>query len=265
MSELNLQNRRDRALAAMAALAAAAMALAWYQGSDEASRLDEAIAGNGNAAGVTRGQVEQMAVALAEASAQPIGEMRAVLTQLAATGAFAGDDLMLAARAAVALARHTGRSLPQVIGQLVQLRGGATQWADPWAEQWTRHWAAQATPSHDRIDAASKAAADFWDALEGIGRPRTTEQQIAGVQQQLEANRLRTDRRDTFNPLDGEMREGADRQRCGLEARLQTLQARLDDEREAAARAAAEAQQRVATASPAPHHPPHANTIGVTP
>ncbi len=73
--------------------------------------------------------------------------------------------------------------------------------------------------------AITNAAAEAWSAMLNVGRQQTPGQRLEELQKRLEANARRTDRADSFDPLSGTRRQGADSQRAELLDEIRDLQA----------------------------------------
>jgi lambda family phage tail tape measure protein len=105
----------------LVAAAAGGLLLAWKAGSDEADAYSKALRTTGGYAGVTAGQLKDMA----EAMGQSVGtqhEAAAALAAVAASGKFTGSQLELVARAALDMSRLTGQATSETIQQFAQLK-----------------------------------------------------------------------------------------------------------------------------------------------
>jgi phage-related minor tail protein len=91
----------------VAAAAAAALAVAYYQGQAEAKAFALSIAMTGNTAGVTAGQLGDMAKAASEAAGTQ-GKNAEVLAQLVGTGKVGADQLVAASVAAIRSQKFLG-------------------------------------------------------------------------------------------------------------------------------------------------------------
>ena len=91
----------------VAAAAAAALAVAYYQGQAEAKAFSLSISMSGNVAGVTAGQLGDMAKAASEAAGTQ-GKNAEVLAQLVGTGKVGADQLVAASVAAVRSQKFLG-------------------------------------------------------------------------------------------------------------------------------------------------------------
>lgn len=195
-------------------------ALAAYQGYTEADKLTKQLALTGQAAGVTRGQIDAMAQGLADSTGAPIGALRESLAGLAATGTFMGDNLQLAGRAVVALQRLSGQSSEAIVQQFAGMRNGVAQWVATANQSYNAFTVEQyktiraleaqgrtqeavrlallgmattmetrATPALGYLEEAIKgvkaAGSGFWDWLMGVGRPETPEQVLEGARAEV--------------------------------------------------------------------------------
>jgi lambda family phage tail tape measure protein len=104
----------------LAAAAAGGLAIAFFQGRAETKAYQSALITTGNYAGVTSGQLSDMARAISQ-SVGTQGQAAAALAALAASGRLAGVALRSAATAAVDLEKATGQSIEKTVDQFVQL------------------------------------------------------------------------------------------------------------------------------------------------
>ncbi|MCC7484252.1 MAG: phage tail length tape measure family protein [Burkholderiales bacterium] len=199
----------------LALVAAGAYALwrAYSDGEREVHAMNNAIALTGNFAGTTRGQMLELARVTADAGAMTISTAKQVVTQLVASGQIGSEALGRVARLAEDYAAATGRQARDIAPELVKL------FADPakGAEQLNRqyHFLSVAQIEHIRqlerigetgraqvelADALTQrlprsaeqlgvierawasvrqAASSAWDAMLGVGRTKTLDQEIA--------------------------------------------------------------------------------------
>ncbi|MGN6234993.1 phage tail length tape measure family protein [Dyella sp.] len=118
------------------------LAKAAYDEYAQQQRLNEAIATTGNYAGVTQGQVLQMATAIG-GSTNRIGEARDILTDLVATGKVGGTALASLGQAAFDMAELTGKSAEQATQAVVSMFDGTAAGAVKANEQY--HFLTEAT------------------------------------------------------------------------------------------------------------------------
>lgn len=197
------------------------LALAAYQGHNEVSELNKQLALNGNAAGVTRGQIDAMAESMVAAGRGSIGSAREAMAGLATTGVFVGSTLDSAGRAVLAVQRLSGQSTDEIVKQFGGMRNGVAAWAVEANRSYNVFTAAQvqamrsleaqgrtqeaarlatetlastmearavpALGSLERsINSVKAAGSDFWDWLKGVGRAETPEALLNSAQQGLE-------------------------------------------------------------------------------
>lgn len=113
-----------------------------YDEYEQQQRLNEAIATSGNFAGVTQGQVIQMASAIGGATNR-VSEARDILTSLVATGKVGGDALAAVGQAAFDMAELTGKSAEQATQSVMTLFDGTAVGAVKANEQY--HFLTEAT------------------------------------------------------------------------------------------------------------------------
>lgn len=198
------------------------LAVAAASGYLEVDRLTKSLALNGNAAGVTITQINDLARALAQTSDVSVGAARDALGGLAGTGAFVGSTLQTAGRAVLAVQKLSGQSTDDIVKNFASMRNGVAAWATEANRAYNVFTAAQvravqaleaqgrtqeaarlaldvfagtmesrAVPAlgylERSINAVKQAGADFWDWLKDAGRPDTPEEILRKAQQGLEA------------------------------------------------------------------------------
>ncbi|WP_019578294.1 phage tail length tape measure family protein [Curvibacter lanceolatus] len=104
----------------LAIAAVAGLGLAYYQGSQEASAFQKAITLSGNAAGVTAGQMQDMARGLAVMQGTQ-SAASAALIEIASTGRVAGESLQTYTRSALDMERAVGTSVAETAKAFAQL------------------------------------------------------------------------------------------------------------------------------------------------
>src|SRR5450830_1234046 len=104
----------------LAIAAVAGLGLAYYQGSQEASAFQKAITLSGNAAGVTAGQMQDMARGLAVMQGTQ-SAASAALIEMASTGRVAGESLQTYTRSALDMERAVGTSVAETAKAFGQL------------------------------------------------------------------------------------------------------------------------------------------------
>ncbi|VFR34606.1 Phage tail length tape-measure protein 1 [plant metagenome] len=192
-----------------------ALALAYYQGSQEADAYRRAIVMSGNAAGVTTDQLATMAARIDDT----VGTTRqasAAVAALAGTGEVSGRSLERLAETSVRMQRDLGFSLEEVVDDFAalgdepveaslklnkqyryltsavyeQIKALAEQGRQEDAAELAQKTYASAMDQRARTMEANMgyierawrgvtdAASEAWDAMLGIGRAKTLEQQI---------------------------------------------------------------------------------------
>ncbi|MDU4249001.1 phage tail length tape measure family protein [Pseudomonas sp.] len=207
----------------IAAAAVGALTLAYYHGSEEASAYTKALIATGNAAGTTSGRLADIARQVGD-SVGTTGDAAEALTQLAATGKIAEDQLGALARAAVAWESATGKAVSETVAEFARLADDPVKASQELNEQYNYLTAAvfeqikaledqgrandaaklaedaYASSLNDRAnkvkeslgtletawEAVKSAAAGAWDAALNVGREETLEQRIARLKQQLQ-------------------------------------------------------------------------------
>lgn len=181
------------------------LATAFVKGEEESSKFAKALISVGGYAGVTNIQLHDMAESI---SGTTIGKAKDALLQLASSGKFMGDQLHLAAQAAVDMSNVTGKSLEESVKAITDLRGdpvnaiqklneqfhfldlatfqqiqrlqelGQTQQAADLAEQtYASNMRQRAQEVQESLGTLQRwwndvksAASSAWDAMMGIGR-----------------------------------------------------------------------------------------------
>lgn len=104
----------------IAASAAGVLALAYYQGSEEADRYRNAILLTGNASGVTADQLSQMAKRLDDISGTQRNAAKAI-SEVASSAKFSADQIELVSLAAVNMEMATGKAISDTIDEFKKL------------------------------------------------------------------------------------------------------------------------------------------------
>lgn len=207
----------------IAAAAAGVLALAFYQGSVESSRLTNALVKNGNAAGTTAGQLSVFAQQVGAGNAT-VAQAASALTQLAG----AGNQLTILypkiAAAAISWSKVTDQSVEDVVDsfndlaknpvdavkklddqlnfltasqyaniQSLQEQGRTMDAARLATEAYANALASRSTEMEQNLGVVEKAwnglksaAKSAWDAMLDIGRTESPEQQLQKVYKQIE-------------------------------------------------------------------------------
>ena len=232
--------------------AAVIAALAYAQGSAEADAYTRAIIMSGNAAGTTTSRLTAMAERI-DTVVGTQADAAAVLAQLTATGQVANANLEGFAATSVRMQRVLGQSIDTTVGQFEQLGRKPLEASTKLNESYGYLTASiydriKALQQQGRLDEAGEVAqqafakamddrtrqieanagsierawrgikdiaAEAWDAMLGIGRKKTTQQELDLVGQQLQAldsrkstNPQRTDAlRETLRQRQAELQE----------------------------------------------------------
>lgn len=201
-----------------AAAAGAVLGLAYYQGSQEADGFRAAVLMSGNAAGTTVGQLTDMARAIAEVTGTQ-GSASAALTQMAASGAVARENLQQFSQTAIGLEKYVGQPVKNTVADLEQLGKAPLQASVKLNEQYRyltasvyeqiraleeqgrkeeagavaqKAYAAAMEARKNEIvanlgsiergwNAVTGAAKKGWDAILNIGREQTGQQKLDAV------------------------------------------------------------------------------------
>lgn len=204
------------------AVGASLAAAAYYQGSAEADRYREAIVMSGNAAGVTVGQMAEMARAVSQNTGTQNAASR-VLAEMARTGQVGAEDLQHFTEVAMGLEKYAGQSIQTTVKHLAELGKAPLQASIKLNEQYnyltpavyrqiealerqgrTEEAAAVAQQAYTQAFERRKnelaanlgylerlwyglgsAAKWSWDQILNIGRPTTDEQSLAVLKENL--------------------------------------------------------------------------------
>lgn len=210
-------------VAALAAGAAAA-GYAAYQGAKEQKAYEKSLILSGNAAGVTAGQMADMAASIDRVVGTQ-AEASAALVQMAASGKVAGENLQKFSTVALELERTAGQSVGDTVKHFAQLGDEPVKASIKLNESlnyltastFEQIKAAQDLGDHERAaNIAQNAYADAmktravqleqnagtierswrkvrdvakeaWDAMLGLGRQTTASEQLTAIQTKLEA------------------------------------------------------------------------------
>jgi lambda family phage tail tape measure protein len=259
----------------LAASAVAALGFAYFQGSKEADALAKSIILSGNAAGVTVGQLTEMAQRLdsvigTQASAS------AALSEFAANGNIASANIERFTLTAIRMEKSTGQAVKETVKQFAELGKSPVEASIKLNETTnflttslyqqiraldeqgrTAEAAAVAQKGYaDALDgrlnqvegrlgsiergwrAVVGAAKDAWDAMLNVGRADTLQDQLQSAQADLEA-------RLTRGPLNNApgMAASFEKGNAALRERIEAMKETLRLEDSAAARQAESARQ----------------------
>lgn len=254
---------------------AGALGVAAFQGAKESAALRDTLILTGNAAGLTEGRLASLAERISGTTGQTVGEVRELITTLAASGRVSGQVLESTAAAVARVAELSGRNASEVAAQFTGLLRDPARAASALNEQYNFLNEAQArrirqlTDEGRKVEAANlvnttlisaldgqtrqlgyleqawdgagKAASKFWDLLKSVGRPDSAQDAIDSTRKTLA--RLRQDlerepERNAFgavNPARAALQKGIARE----ELRLLGLAERVKQENASADAAAA--------------------------
>ncbi len=199
--------------------AAFVLAKAFTDGEAEMNAMNRAMVASGDYAGVTRGQMRELAASMSESSNLTIGSSKEIVTQLVSSGRIGGDALRTITSLTADFASVTGESASKVGPQLAKLfedpakgaerlnqsmhflsaselehiaslqRMGQTEQAQlELADQLKSKISGEAESLGGLggvLDSVRQKASEFWDSLMAVGRPDTLEEQIAQAKQRL--------------------------------------------------------------------------------
>lgn len=197
----------------------AALGLAYYQGSKEMDAFNQALLMTGSRAGVTAGQLDQMARAL---SGQGYSQSAAAaaIAELAATGKIGAENMQRFAATAMELEQRVGIPVKNTVKDLAELgkapveasiklnqeygylttatlavikalqdEGRAADAASVAQQAYTNAMSDRTKVITENLgyierawEKVKKAASDGWNAVLGIGRQATDEQEIGRIQ-----------------------------------------------------------------------------------
>ena len=200
-------------------IALGAYTVAAIKGEIESTKLAKALSLTGRMAGITEGQFNAMAESIGQQMPGHVLVARNALLALVSTGQFTGDALASVGRAAVEFSQYSGEDAQKSVEFFAQMKDGVAKWAAKANEQYHFLTLAQfdyiaSLERQGQVEAAQKAVADdffnhiqqtgtenlgyleravnavtngikgMWDALEGVGRATTIEDQLAARIQQ---------------------------------------------------------------------------------
>lgn len=204
------------------AAAAGILSYAWYQALKEVESLNKSLILTGNYAGVTAGQLSQMAKAIAE-SGSTQSEAVDALSKVVSTGKFRASQLEMVTSTALAMEEATGKSIDETIKNFQKLylaptkaseelnssmhyltsaqyeyisslerrgdREGAAEAAAKAYSQAEQTRSQQVLDNLGLIERAAKATGDalkgMWGELLNIGRPEAPDDMLKKMQTQL--------------------------------------------------------------------------------
>jgi phage-related minor tail protein len=257
------------ATAGAAAVAVGVLAIAYNQGAKEAQAFERAIILTGNAAGATEGMLQAMAGRVS-AIVGTQAQAASIVAQLVSTGNVSREQIEIGTRAAIGLERSLGVEAEKTVKALAELGKDPLKASIKLNEQYrfltlsTYEQIKALDEQGKRFEAAAVAQQTFsktanervqemethlgtlqkawrgvtefankaWDAMLGIGRKRTTEEELASVEAALAAPQRR-----------GGNNLQADARRKALEEQRDFLKQMLADQADGAAMQAQIAQR----------------------
>ncbi|MGS7189303.1 phage tail tape measure protein [Enterobacter cloacae subsp. dissolvens] len=163
---------------ALFAGAVATLGTAYSKGQQESSEFNKQLALTGNYAGRTTGQLNNLAKAIS-GNGITRGDAAAALAKVVGTGSFGSNQLEMITRSAVKLEQITSLS------QVGDTTGAAKIAMDAYADA-IQNRTTDITNNLGFLEwgwqAIKQKAAEAWDAMLGIGRPETIEDQIENLQ-----------------------------------------------------------------------------------
>lgn len=242
---------------------------AFVQGRKEASEFEKSLIVTGNAAGVTADQLGNMAQRVAEGSRQTIGEARAIVRELVATGQVPAGVISSSARAIAQLADATGQDAKKIVADFAGMSDGVAKWAAEHNKAWNfitveqfkyiqrleqqgraeqaaafvnerlvQHLSRQSESLgyiERALDFGAKAWSRFWNAAMNMGRPETVGDRLADANKQLAALQAQLDRNvkigrgEAVIPGLGSLNDGLRRQIRDAKSNVLVLMRQLDE------------------------------------
>jgi phage-related minor tail protein len=209
------------AVIALLAAPFAVLAFAFVKGQEESAKLNNALAATGGYAGMTASSFEDMGRRISKSQDIAIGDVKADMMQLVASGKFTADTIELMIHNAEAYAKLTGEKSADILKNYEDMKGGVVKWAVKheevyhdltyaqilYVEQLEKsgqhalaEWQIQkdiADNIKDRMvpqygllqrvlhDVATSAS-DMWDKILGVGREKSIGDQIGDLKTKVE-------------------------------------------------------------------------------
>lgn len=245
------------------ATAAGLLAVAFYQGSQEAHEYSKALILSGNAAGTTAGQLALMAESLGSKKGLTQSDAAEALTQIAATGNVATETISKAAEAALRFDQvgvpikntvkdfeELGKSpveaslklteqhrylTAEIYSQIkaLQEQGRETEAAKLAQEAYADSIIGRTTQLKEHVGLLEKAwkglangAKAAWDAMLGVGRGSTVEEQL---QRQVQVVATLQQKHDDYVARYGSGRNNSEAQLSAAQARMIELQGEVNE------------------------------------
>lgn len=254
----------------VAAAAAGVLALAYKQGSDEASDYTKALIVTGNQSGQTANSMAGLAKQVSAVTGTT-GAAADALTKIASTGAIAGEQFKNIAIAAVAFESATGQAIDETIAQFQKLAEDPAKASAELNKQYNYLTASvynqiralqeqgdtvgaanlaeetYATALQSRSNAIKQnlgsiesawnviksAAKGAWDEMLAVGRSQTIDEQISSLQKDIQEAQKSSSRSFVDQAL-GQGNYTSSSQLAGMQARLRLLQQQRDVQQSAA-------------------------------
>ena len=211
----------------------AAIAYAAYQGADEVTNLNRALALTGNYAGQTQASYDALKRTISETTGISVGAAKELLSAAVASASFGPTVLGPAVTVMARVRQLSGQTADEVVRDFSTMRNGVAAWAAEHNKQYNYLTAAQYKYIKQLEDQGDKeaalaanlaaldkafaertvqlgylesawravtgAASRAWDAMLGIGRPDTPDERIATLQKSIEANKRMLEQLDSAN------------------------------------------------------------------
>jgi phage-related minor tail protein len=241
------------------AAAVGTLTAATVLGAREQREMAEALELTGNYADLTRGQMRDLSAAVADATLATMGQAKEIVTQLVQSGQIGSAAIGQVAMLASDYARATGKDIDKITPELIKLFSDPAKGAEELNKQ--MHFLAPTELEHirhlerigqlgeaqaelaDRMSAkipkqkdnlgtletawyaVRGAASSAWDAMLGIGRDQTLEEQLQSAQSALRLAQANMNNATMFS------RDSATQGLAAAQARVADLEAKLAQER----------------------------------
>ena len=197
---------------------------AMFQGEQESTKLNQAIAKTGNYAGATAGQVDEASKKIGASTDISVGKIRNQIAEVIGSGKYSLEAAEQMVKAADSFGEAYGINKEKVLKDFEDQKSGIVKWAvkheevyhdltlqqidyiDKLEKQGDHEKAQDALQTdilanvkkrneelrknygflENALHAVETAAGNMWDALLGIGRQETVEQKISNAQERLQ-------------------------------------------------------------------------------
>lgn len=242
----------------VAAAAVAALAIAWKQGSDEATEFNKALILTGNTTGLTANNLAALALQMDAIAGVTMRSASKALTEVASTGAFTAEQIELVATAAEAMRAATGKAVGDTVSEFQKLKGDPVsailslnesyhfldqtqlenirtlveqgRQTEAVTEAFRIHAAQLNSKSSQVVEnlgsiergwrAIKSAAAEAWDFMLDVGRDSTPAREVAVVEAQIKNIQLAAG-------VTGRLSASAQKEIDALQARVDKMRADL--------------------------------------